>query len=37
MSDIKLLRLSAGQATELQGSASDLQKILQTLIERSWS
>ncbi len=33
MSDIKLFRLSNGQATELQGSASDLEKPLQTLIE----
>lgn len=33
MSDIKLFRLVAGQATELQGSASDLEKPLQTLIE----
>lgn len=33
MSDIKLFRLSSGQATELQGSASDLEKPLQTLIE----
>lgn len=33
MSDIKLFRLTAGQATELQGSASDLEKPLQTLIE----
>ena len=33
MSDIKLFRLAAGQATELQGSASDLEKPLQTLIE----
>lgn len=33
MSDIKLFRLSAGQATELQGDASDLEKPLQTLIE----
>ncbi|NMM09748.1 MAG: DUF91 domain-containing protein [Polaromonas sp.] len=33
MSDIKLFRLTAGNATELQGSASDLEKPLQTLIE----
>ena len=33
MSDIKLFRLSAGQATELQADASDLEKPLQTLIE----
>jgi predicted transport protein len=33
MSDIKLFRLAAGQATELQGRASDLEKPLQTLIE----
>jgi predicted transport protein len=33
MSDIKLFRLSNGQATELQGNASDLEKPLQTLIE----
>lgn len=33
MSDIKLFRLTVGQATELQGSASDLEKPLQTLIE----
>jgi predicted transport protein len=33
MSDIKLFRLAAGQAAELQGSASDLEKPLQTLIE----
>ncbi|MBK1685469.1 DUF5655 domain-containing protein [Rhodoferax fermentans] len=33
MSDIKLFRLTAGQATELQGSASDLERPLQTLIE----
>jgi predicted transport protein len=33
MSDIKLFRLTAGQATELQGNASDLEKPLQTLIE----
>lgn len=32
-SDIKLFRLTAGQATELQGDASDLEKPLQTLIE----
>lgn len=33
MSDIKLFRLTNGQATELQGSASDLEKPMQTLIE----
>src|SRR5215203_4858381 len=33
MSDIKLFRLQAGKATELQGDASDLEKPLQTLIE----
>jgi predicted transport protein len=33
MSDIKLFRLASGIATELQGSASDLEKPLQTLIE----
>ncbi len=33
MSDIKLFRLTAGEATELQGDASDLEKPLQTLIE----
>ena len=33
MSDIKLFRLSNGLATELQGSASDLKRPLQTLIE----
>ncbi|MFZ2852644.1 MAG: DUF5655 domain-containing protein [Rhodocyclaceae bacterium] len=33
MSDIKLFRLSAGKATELQGDAADLEKPLQTLIE----
>jgi predicted transport protein len=33
MSDIKLFRLSSGVAVELQGSASDLEKPLQTLIE----
>jgi predicted transport protein len=33
MSDIKLFRLASGTATELQGSASDLEKPLQTLIE----
>ena len=33
MSDIKLFRLIGGTATELQGSASDLEKPLQTLIE----
>lgn len=33
MSDIKLFCLTSGTATELQGSASDLEKPLQTLIE----
>ena len=33
MSDIKLFRLFNGHAAELQGSASDLEKPLQTLIE----
>lgn len=33
MSDIKLFRLQAGAAIELQGDASDLEKPLQTLIE----
>lgn len=33
MSDIKLFKLANGQARELQGSASDLEKPLQTLIE----
>lgn len=33
MSDIKLFRLQAGKAFELQGDASDLEKPLQTLIE----
>ncbi|MNX67677.1 hypothetical protein D3C86_988190 [compost metagenome] len=33
MSDIKLFRLENGQATELQGQASDLEKPLQNLIE----
>jgi len=33
MSDIKLFRLQAGEAVELQGDASDLEKPLQTLIE----
>lgn len=35
MSDIKLFRLTGGQATELQGDASDLEKPLQTLIEKN--
>lgn len=35
MSDIKLFRLQAGKATELQGDASDLEKPLQTLIEQN--
>lgn len=33
MSDIKLFRLAGGKASEMQGSASDLEKPLQTLIE----
>ena len=33
MSDIKLFRLVNGEATELQGDASDLEKPLQSLIE----
>lgn len=33
MSDIKLFRIAKGQATELQGSASDLEKPMQNLIE----
>lgn len=33
MSDIKLFRLSNGQASELRGDASDLEKPLQNLIE----
>jgi predicted transport protein len=33
MGDIKLFRLQAGKAVELQGDASDLEKPLQTLIE----
>ena len=35
MSDIKLYRLTAGTATELKGDASDLEKPLQTLIEKN--
>ena len=35
MSDIKLFRLTAGTAVELQGDASDLEKPLQTLIENN--
>ena len=35
MSDIKLFRLQGGQASELQGDASDLEKPLQTLIEKN--
>lgn len=35
MSDIKLFRLQAGRATELQGDSSDLEKPLQTLIEKN--
>jgi len=33
MSDIKLFRINKGQATELQGAASDLEKSIQNLIE----
>ncbi len=33
MSDIRLFRLTGGKASEMQGSASDLEKPLQTLIE----
>ncbi len=33
MSDIKLFRISKGQATELQGAALDLEKPMQNLIE----
>lgn len=33
MSDIKLFRIAKGQATELQGLASDLEKPMQNLIE----
>jgi RecB family endonuclease NucS len=33
MSDIKLFRIIKGQAAELQGSASDLEKPMQNLIE----
>lgn len=35
MSDIKLFHLAKGQATELQGNASDLEKPLQRLIENN--
>jgi len=35
VSDIKLFRLHGGKATELQGDASDLEKPLQTLIEKN--
>lgn len=35
MSDVKLFRIESGKATELQGSASDLEKPLQTLIENN--
>ena len=35
MSDIKLFRLIQGQASELQGDASDLEKPLQTLLEKN--
>lgn len=35
MSDIKLFRLTQGQAVELQGDASGLEKPLQTLIENN--
>ena len=37
MSNVKLFRLSAGQAIDLQGSALDQDKPRQTLIERSRS
>lgn len=33
MSDIKLFRINKGQATELQGAASDLERPMQNLIE----
>ncbi len=35
MSDIKLFRLANGEAREMQGVASDLEKPLQTLIEKN--
>lgn len=35
MSDIKLFRLVSNKATEMQGAASDLEKPLQTLIEKN--
>jgi predicted transport protein len=35
MSDIKLFRLTASRAAEMQGLASDLEKPLQTLIEKN--
>lgn len=35
MSDIKLFRIQSGQADELLGSASDLEKPLQTMIEEN--
>ena len=35
MSDIKLFHVHTGQATELQGSASDLEKPLQPLNAQS--
>ena len=35
MSNIKLFRLTAGHATKLQGSASDLEKPLHTSHEQS--
>ena len=35
MSDIKLFRLMNGSASEMHGLASDLEKPLQTLIERN--
>jgi predicted transport protein len=35
MSDIRLFQLTQGQARELQGDASDLEKPLQTLIEKN--
>jgi predicted transport protein len=35
MSDIRLFRMAAGQARELQASTSDLEKPLQTLLEKN--
>ena len=35
MSDIKLFRITNGDATEMRGVASDLEKPLQTLIEKN--